>query len=38
VQHVILASVYAGPHAQFQLNRPTLSDSDAIDAIPLPLL
>ena len=36
VQLVILASVYAGPDAQFQLNTP--SDGDAIDAIPLPLL
>ena len=36
VQHVILANVYAGPDAQFQLN--TLFDGDAIDAIPLPLL
>jgi len=29
-------SVYAGPDAEYQLN--TLSDGDAIDAIPLPLL
>ena len=28
--------LYAGPDAQFQLN--TLSDGDAIDAIPLALL
>jgi len=33
VQHVILASVYAGPDAEYQLN--TLSVGDAIDAIPL---
>jgi len=33
---VRLASVYAGPDAEYQLN--TLSDGDAIDAIPLPLL
>jgi len=32
VQHVILASVYAGPDAEYQLN--TLSDGDAIDVIP----
>jgi len=32
VQQVILASVYAGPDAEYQLN--TLSDGDAIDAIP----
>jgi len=30
MQHVILASVYAGPDAQLQLH--TLSDGDAIDA------
>ena len=32
MQHVILASVYAGPDGEYQLN--TLSDGDAIDAIP----
>ena len=32
VPHIILASVYAGPDAEYQLN--TLSVGDAIDAIP----
>ena len=31
-----VCNVYAGPDTEYQLN--TLSDGDAIDAIPLPLL